>query len=139
MQGFVRSGRLAILILGLAAGSTARAAAQGKTDQPVDLNASGDVEPITGENEHALAISGFGVGGYTYDAKTNDNSFATSDNNNEDGWAATLAYTRPLFDHADMFVEVLHIDSERPARLLNAGVDPDQDQTMVQTSIRLHL
>ena len=76
MQGFVRSGRLAILILGLAAGIAARAAAQGKTDQPVDLNASGDVEPVTGENEHALSISGFGVGGYTYDGKTNDNSFA---------------------------------------------------------------
>ena len=76
MQGFVRSGRLAILILALAAGSSARAAAQGKPDQPVDLNASGDVEPVTGENEHALSISGFGVGGYTYDAKTNDNSFA---------------------------------------------------------------
>jgi hypothetical protein len=76
MQGLLQSGRLAILILGLAAGSTARAAAQGKTDQPVDLNASGDVEPVTGENEHALSISGFGVGGYTYDAKTNDNSFA---------------------------------------------------------------
>jgi hypothetical protein len=76
MQGFVRSGRLAILILGLAAGSNARAAAQGKPDQPVDLNASGDVEPITGENEHALSITGFGVGGYTYDGKTNDNSFA---------------------------------------------------------------
>ena len=42
MQGFVRSGRLANLILGLAAGNAARAAAQGKTDQPVDLNASGD-------------------------------------------------------------------------------------------------
>ena len=47
MQGLVRSGRLAILILGLA-GITARAAAQGKPDQPVDLNASGDVQPVTG-------------------------------------------------------------------------------------------
>jgi hypothetical protein len=76
MQGFVRSGRLAILILGLAAGIAARAAAQDKTDQPVDLTASGDVEPVTGENEHALSITGFGVGGYTYDGQTNDNSFA---------------------------------------------------------------
>jgi hypothetical protein len=75
MRGLVRSGRLAILIVGLA-GITARAAAQGKPDQPVDLNASGDVEPVTGENEHTLSISGFGVGGYTYDGKTNDNSFA---------------------------------------------------------------
>ena len=75
MQGLVRTGRLAIIILGLA-GITARAEAQGKPDQPVDLGASGDVEPITGENDHALSISGFGVGGYTYDGKTNDNSFA---------------------------------------------------------------
>jgi hypothetical protein len=75
MQGMLRSGRFAIVILGLA-GITARAAAQGKPDQPVDLDASGDVQPLTGENEHPLSISGFGVGAYTYDGKTNDNSFA---------------------------------------------------------------
>jgi len=73
MRGLVRSGRLAILILGLAAG---RAAAQGKTDQPVHLGDSGDVQPVTGEAEHALSISGFGVGGYTYDGRTGDNSAA---------------------------------------------------------------
>ena len=72
MRGLVRSGHLAILILGLAAG---RAAAQGKPDQPVSLGENGDVEPVTGEDQHALAISGFGVGQYTYDGKTNDNAF----------------------------------------------------------------
>jgi hypothetical protein len=75
MRGLLRSGRLTILILGLA-GITARAAAQGKPDQPVHLDDSGDVQPVTGENEHALAVSGFAVGGYTYDGRTGDNSFS---------------------------------------------------------------
>ncbi len=76
MRGLVRSSRLAIIILGLAA-VAGRADAQGKPDQPIDLNQpGGDVEPITGENEHALSITGFGVGGYTLDGRTRDNSFA---------------------------------------------------------------
>ena len=71
----VRLRSTAIIVLGLAA-ATGRASAQ-KPDQPVTLdNPGGDVQSITGENEHALAISGFGVGGYTYDGKTNDNSFS---------------------------------------------------------------
>jgi hypothetical protein len=73
MRGLVRSSHLAIIILGLTA---AGAAAQGKPDQPVDLNATGDVQPIAGGNEHALSISGFGVGGYTLDGKSKDNSFS---------------------------------------------------------------
>ncbi len=72
MRGLVRSGHLAILILGLTAG---RAAGQGKPDQPVSLGENGDVEPVTGEDQHALAISGFGVGQYTLDGKTSDNAF----------------------------------------------------------------
>ena len=74
MRGLVRSGHLAILMLGLA-GAAARAAAQGKPDQPVSLAPGGDVQPLTGEDQHALAITGFGVGQYTYDGKTGDNSF----------------------------------------------------------------
>jgi hypothetical protein len=74
MRGLARSCRLAILILGLAATTAGRAAAQ-KPDQPVDLGDQGnDLQPVTGEEEHALAISGFGVGGYTYDGRTGDNS-----------------------------------------------------------------
>src|SRR6266540_3959379 len=73
MRGLVRSSRLAILILGLAA---CRAAAQGKPDQPVNLGDLGDVQPVTGQDEHELTISGFGVGGYTYDGRTGDNSAA---------------------------------------------------------------
>ena len=74
MQGLVRHGLIAVGILGLAAGG---ASAQGKPDQPVDVSQSGgDVQPVTGQDEHSLAISGFGVGGYTYDGRTGDNSAA---------------------------------------------------------------
>jgi hypothetical protein len=68
-----------------------------------------------------------------------DNSFVATDNNNEDGWAATLAYRQPLIEYADLFVEVLHIDSDRQARSDVAGTPAEQDQTLVQTSIRFHL
>ena len=71
--------------------------------------------------------------------ETRDNSFVERDDNNEHGWAATLAYKRPLVDFADLLVEVLHVSSKRPARAGNAGFAPEQDQTMVQTSVRFHL
>jgi hypothetical protein len=73
MRGLVRSSHLALIILGL---TSAGAAAQGKPDRPVKLDDSGDLQALTGEGEHALAISGFGVAGYTYDGRTNDNSFS---------------------------------------------------------------
>jgi hypothetical protein len=72
MRGPVRSGHLAILILGLAVG---RAAAQRTPDRPVTLDApGGDLQPMTGEADHSLSITGFGVGGYSYDGRTGDNS-----------------------------------------------------------------
>jgi hypothetical protein len=72
MRGLVRSGHLAILILGLAVG---RAAAQRTPDRPVTLDApGGDLQPMTGEADHSLSITGFGVGGYSYDGRTGDNS-----------------------------------------------------------------
>ena len=71
--------------------------------------------------------------------ETTDNSFTATDNNDESGWAATLAYKRPLVDFADLVVEVVHVESNRPARLLNAGIAARQDQTTVQSSIRFRL
>jgi len=73
MRGLVRSSHLALIILGL---TSAGAAAQGKPDQPIKLDESGDLQSITGEDKHSLAISGFGVGGYTLDGRTKDNSFS---------------------------------------------------------------
>lgn len=71
--------------------------------------------------------------------ETGDNSFVATDDNNENGWAATLAYKRPLSDFADILVEVLHVSSDRPARAANGGVAARQSQTLVQTSLRLNL
>jgi hypothetical protein len=71
--------------------------------------------------------------------ETRDNSFVGSDNNNEDGWAATAAYKLPLNDHAELLFELLHVSSERPARLLNSGIAVRQRQTIAQTSIRFNL
>lgn len=71
--------------------------------------------------------------------ETRDNSFVDRDNNNEQGWAAMLAYKRPLVQFADLIVELLHVSSDRPARASNAGIAPEQDQTLLQTSVRFHL
>jgi hypothetical protein len=72
MRGLARSSRLAIIILGLTA---AGAAAQSQPDQPVKLGDSGDIQ-VSGEDEHPLSITGFGVGGYSYDGRTGTNSAA---------------------------------------------------------------
>src|SRR3954454_12920 len=73
MRRLVRSSRLAIIILGLTA---AGAAAQNKPAQPIKLGDSGDIQAVTGEDEHPLSITGFGVGGYSYDGRTGSNSAA---------------------------------------------------------------
>ena len=71
MRGLVRSSRLAIIILGFTA---VTAAAQNQPDQPIQLGDSGDIQAVTGEDQHPLSITGFGVGGYTYDGRTGNNS-----------------------------------------------------------------
>ncbi|HEX3274925.1 MAG TPA: outer membrane beta-barrel protein [Gemmatimonadales bacterium] len=68
-----------LALAGMAAANAAapgRAAAQDKGDQPVTLGAGGDVEAVSGEADHPLSITGFGVGGYSYDGRTGDNSAA---------------------------------------------------------------
>ena len=99
----------------------------------------GDVDFTTA---YLLVSRTLGTGKVTARAdwfETHDNSFVADDNNNEDGWAATLAYKRPLVDFADLLVEVLHVSSDRPGRQLYGGIAAEQNQTMVQTSLRLHL
>lgn len=70
--------------------------------------------------------------------ETSDNSFVETDNNNEEGWSAMLAYKRPFGDHLTGFAEVLHVESDRPARQALASIDPQQGQTTVQASLRVH-
>jgi putative OmpL-like beta-barrel porin-2 len=94
MRISVRLGTIVITAIALATGA-GTASAQ-KPDQPVTLdNPSGDIQPLTGEDRHALAISGFGVGGYTYDGKTNDNSFAAG--------KVAVALFRELTDNVYVF------------------------------------
>lgn len=69
--------------------------------------------------------------------RTRDNSYVTSDNNNEHGWAAMLAYKHPVTHFADAIVELLHVESNRPARVTNGAIGAQQNQTQVQTSLRL--
>jgi hypothetical protein len=69
--------------------------------------------------------------------ETKDNSFVSSNNNNEDGWAAMAAYKHPIASFATGIVELLHVESDRPARLLYGGVAAQQSQTMLQASLRL--
>ena len=54
----------------------------------------------------------------------------------ETGWALTGAYRLALNAHASLFVEALHIESDRPSRG-QAGLAAWQSQTQVQTSLRL--
>jgi len=67
---------------------------------------------------------------------TDDRSFQVIDNNDEEGWAATAAWRRPLADHADLLVEAQHVTSKRPSRAL-AGDDPRQNEFVIQTALRL--
>ena len=69
--------------------------------------------------------------------KTHDNSFVARDNNNEHGWSGMLAYKHPLTHFADVIVELLHVDSTRPMRLSNAGIEAQQNQTQLQTALRV--
>jgi hypothetical protein len=65
-----------------------------------------------------------------------DNSFADIDNNDEEGWAATATYQFELSPEVRLAVEGLHVSSDRPSRVYQA-LDPEQAQTVLQTSVEL--
>ena len=54
----------------------------------------------------------------------------------EKGWALTGGYHFAITPHAKMFLEVLHMRSNRASRL-EAAIPPKQFQTLVQSSLRL--
>jgi hypothetical protein len=68
--------------------------------------------------------------------ETNDRTYKVADNNDETGWALAAAWRQHLNDHASLMFEALHVSSDRPARVL-AGVTPKQDQTVLQSALRL--
>jgi hypothetical protein len=55
----------------------------------------------------------------------------------EDGWAATLAARRCFGAHVTVLGEALHVESDRGARV-RSGLDPHQNQTVLQLAMRLH-
>ncbi len=93
---------------------------------------------------YVLATHGFGRSGLTGRAeyfRTGDRNFDPAvddpeDNRGEHGWALTAAYRYDLTHNARWMLEVLHVRSQRPS-LDELGVEPLQNQTLVQTSVRL--
>ena len=69
--------------------------------------------------------------------ETTDNTYVAENNNNEEGWSAMAAYKHPVTDFADVVVELIHVDSDRPGRALYGNWAAQQSQTMFQTAVRL--
>lgn len=67
-----------------------------------------------------------------------DRSWRNKDDNTEKGYAATVAYMRPLNAHLDLAVEALHVVSNRPSRSYQS-LAPRQAQTQVQLALKLRL
>lgn len=65
-----------------------------------------------------------------------DRTFTFSDNNDEDGWAATLAWKRVINPHVALLVEAMQVDSKRRSRFWE-GLPAKQKQTSLQASLRL--
>jgi hypothetical protein len=89
---------------------------------------------------YVLATRSYGKGSVTGRAEyfeTRDRTWQDRDDNDEQGWAFTGAYRYELAPHATWVLEAMHIASDRPARLYRAA-SPRQDQTVVQSSLRLH-
>lgn len=68
--------------------------------------------------------------------RTRDRTFRNLDDNQENGWALTGSWRHRLARHVDLIVEAQHVDSKRNLRRL-VGEDPKQDQTLLQSAIRL--
>ncbi len=71
---------------------------------------------------------------------TKDHNFDPSadeedDNRGEHGWALTAAWRYDLTPHARWMLELMHARSHRPS-LEGAGLEPLQEQTLLQSSLR---
>lgn len=67
-----------------------------------------------------------------------DRSWRSRDDNTEKGYAATVAYIRPVSAHLDLAVEALHVISTRPARV-SQGLTPHQAQSQLQLALKVKL
>lgn len=93
MNDIVQRRRLAVgILLTLASVSGREVVAQ---DVPLPLSGGQDLQSLTGEDAFPLQITGFGVGNYTLDARTQANTFAAS--------KIAVAMFRELNDHVWIF------------------------------------
>jgi len=56
---------------------------------------------------------------------------------NESGWAATIAGRWPVWDKLTLFVEGLHVESRRGARTTRLGIASKESQSVLQAALRL--
>jgi hypothetical protein len=84
------------------------------------------VDKTLGESGVALRLDVF---------ETDDNQTGNLVATPEDGIAFTAAWRVPVFDRASLFIEGVHVESERAARTL-LGDEPSQSQTSVQAAFR---
>jgi hypothetical protein len=64
----------------------------------------------------------------------NDRNYEFIDDNNEEGWAGTIAWKRPVHDYATLAAELLYIDSDHPARI-DQGTAPQQQAFVAQLAL----
>lgn len=75
------------------------------------------------------------VRGDWFDTKERGSRMVHADES-EDGWALTAAVRWPVWTYATLFVEALHVESDRGARF-RAGLPAQEDQTVLQAALRL--
>ncbi|MCB1184586.1 hypothetical protein KDM41_14240 [bacterium] len=90
--------------------------------------------------ETAFLLARYGTGPWHFSARAEsfaveDETYLVEDDNSEDGKAFCFAVARDFGPRDRVLVEILRLDSERPARA-TIGYDPQQDQTIVQAAYR---
>lgn len=84
---------------------------------------------------HPVGAGAISVRGDWFDTTERGSRMVHADEN-EDGWAITAAVRWPVWTYATLFVEALHIESERGARF-RLGQPAQEDQTVLQAALRL--
>jgi hypothetical protein len=89
---------------------------------------------------YVMAVRDIGKGALSLRGEmfeTRDRSFQDRDDNDERGWALTGAWRYDVTPFATLKLEAMHVGSNRAGRIY-AGLRPRQDQTVLQSALRLH-
>jgi hypothetical protein len=71
----------------------------------------------------------------TFDTRERGSQMADADES-ENGWAMTAAVRWPLANRLNLFVEALHVESERGTRTVYFGLPAEERQNVLQASVR---